>query len=499
MTAAVAAVFTAAAVPWSLRSRRSALAGGAQAPSPPPAVEPDVAATDPAVANPQQSASTTVDLAVAGEPGEQIDVQVREPLRRVSEMAGAQGAGSLGRSQFRLAEMHRLRGCHADALQAMIDAESHALRSGAPGAFAAFARVNAVDDLLRLGRWDEAERQLAECAQLDLGSTGGVLCAALSGRLHVLRGDLAEARRSLERAAAMLPRDGSFADFRPDVDVGWVMLELAEGHPSDALDRVAAALVAIRDADAEEAFYTPSLHVLGMQALAALAENAHVRGAGDELPVLRRRAEALLQALDDLLLRGVGRNPPEARANRTLAEAEFLRCVGEPHPAGWTATTRRWEDLAEPYPAAYARLRESEARWLSGAPRARIESLLREAHATAKALRAAPLAADIEELARQARVDLDVALAEASSAPAISADLVPDVHDFGLTAREVDVLALLAEGLTNREIGERLFISTKTAAVHLSHIFEKLGVSDRVQAASVAHRSGVIDSKREAR
>ena len=58
----------------------------------------------------------------------------------------------------------------------------------------------------------------------------------------------------------------------------------------------------------------------------------------------------------------------------------------------------------------------------------------------------------------------------------------------GLTEREAAVLTLLAEGRTNRQIGQELFITTKTASAHVSHILLKLGVRNRVEAAAAAHR-----------
>jgi DNA-binding NarL/FixJ family response regulator len=65
------------------------------------------------------------------------------------------------------------------------------------------------------------------------------------------------------------------------------------------------------------------------------------------------------------------------------------------------------------------------------------------------------------------------------------------VASLGLTRREAEVLALLAEGRTNRQIGQALFITEKTASLHVSHILAKLGVAGRGEAAAVAHRLGL--------
>jgi DNA-binding NarL/FixJ family response regulator len=95
-------------------------------------------------------------------------------------------------------------------------------------------------------------------------------------------------------------------------------------------------------------------------------------------------------------------------------------------------------------------------------------------------MEARPLAEAAAALARRARIRL----AE-EQAPA------PEPMPLGLTPREHEVLLLLAEGHTNREIGERLYMSEKTASVHVSRILAKLEVGGRVEAAAVAHRLGL--------
>jgi DNA-binding CsgD family transcriptional regulator len=99
---------------------------------------------------------------------------------------------------------------------------------------------------------------------------------------------------------------------------------------------------------------------------------------------------------------------------------------------------------------------------------------------------ARPLLDDVRALARRARLSLE----SASSEPTAVADPVP----FGLTDREREVLTLVAAGRSNGQIAAALFISPKTASVHVSNILAKLGVSGRVEAAAVAHRLGLLDA-----
>ena len=121
--------------------------------------------------------------------------------------------------------------------------------------------------------------------------------------------------------------------------------------------------------------------------------------------------------------------------------------------------------------------------------------LLRRGHATAVELGAAPLRAELERLARLGRVELTAGAAAGGQAPDRPADATAPAAALGLTARELEVLALVAEGRSNRQVGEALFISAKTASVHVSNILAKLGVASRVEAAAVAHRLGLLDQR----
>jgi len=91
---------------------------------------------------------------------------------------------------------------------------------------------------------------------------------------------------------------------------------------------------------------------------------------------------------------------------------------------------------------------------------------------------------ELDGLARRGRLDL--AAQEVQDAPTVEPD------PFGLTPREREVLELLSEGRTNRQIAEHLFISESTAGVHVSNILGKLGVANRGEAAATAHRLRLI-------
>jgi DNA-binding NarL/FixJ family response regulator len=175
-----------------------------------------------------------------------------------------------------------------------------------------------------------------------------------------------------------------------------------------------------------------------------------------------------------------------------LARAELTRlrhALGEspPDPAAWEAPAAAFAALSYPWPAAYAGFRAAEAHVQAG-DRSAAQEALQAARAAAAGMGAVPLLAEIDALARRAR--LAATAHEADPAP-----LEPSPADrLGLTPRELEVLLLVAAGRTNREIGGELFMSEKTASVHVSRILAKLGVGGRVEAAAVAHRLGLTEA-----
>ena len=397
-------------------------------------------------------------LAFLGEP-DAGEAHLREAL------ALSASGEETARAHLHLGELMRVRGDHARALEAMVDGEREAARLGLRGSFGHFMYVNGADDLFRLGRWDEAAARLEEAARMELSRTARALRRATAGQLHVARGELEAARRELEFTDDELP-----AEFLAPIAAARAALALADGDPAAAAGHVAGALGGV-----EDPFYTSPLYSLGVRAEAELAEHERARRRTPD----PSRARALLQALDALAEPSISL---DAQAHRTLARAEFSRIEGRPSAELWSEAAAAFDALAEPYPAAVARFHAAEATLIARGEREPAARSLAAARAVAVGLGATPLREAVDALARRARLDLE----ELPTAP----DPVAD-DGVGLTEREAEVLRLLAEGLTNREIGGRLFISVKTVGAHVAHIYAKLGVHSRVEAAGRAQQLGL--------
>jgi DNA-binding CsgD family transcriptional regulator len=174
---------------------------------------------------------------------------------------------------------------------------------------------------------------------------------------------------------------------------------------------------------------------------------------------------------------------PEGQAWLARAEAEWSRLEGPDDPDRWRTALRLF-GYGYPYEEARCRWRLAEA--LLGADRREEAAAeVSAAYRTAARLGAGPLREALEALARRGRLDAGL--------PARVQQVVTS-----LTAREREVLALLARGRTNRQIGRTLFISEKTASAHVSNILAKLGASGRTEAVAIAHRRGLLPVAEEA-
>ena len=178
---------------------------------------------------------------------------------------------------------------------------------------------------------------------------------------------------------------------------------------------------------------------------------------------------------------------PVEVAWRSMGLAELARARGRDDASLWMKAAGDWDQVARPYPAALARWRAAEA-YAEADDRAAAGEPARAALETANRLGARWLSESVSSLVERARLQLANGAGPAPSASPGSAASESEPDPFGLTPRERQVLSLIAEGATNRQIGAALYMAEKTASVHVSRILTKLGVRSRTQAAAVAHR-----------
>ncbi|KOX16050.1 LuxR family transcriptional regulator [Saccharothrix sp. NRRL B-16348] len=172
----------------------------------------------------------------------------------------------------------------------------------------------------------------------------------------------------------------------------------------------------------------------------------------------------------------VAADDPVGAAHRASFDAE----IAEGDPRLWAAAVAAWRGRSQPYELAQALFGAAESA-LSTGDRTAAEASVREAAALADDLGAGHLRHEIDLLAARGRIDLTP-----------EPPPPPSAAPFDLTARELDVLRLLADGLTNSQIATTLFISASTAGVHVSRILTKLGAGRRTEAAAIAHRAGLF-------
>jgi DNA-binding CsgD family transcriptional regulator/tetratricopeptide (TPR) repeat protein len=426
-----------------------------------------------------------VDLAFLGE----LDAGVEQigEARRIAETVGK--VDEVARTFATLSGLLETFGELEAATAVALEGAELAARQGLGRWHSPFLTATAARALFALGRWDDADRLLQRAADgvsPELAATRVYIHTAYS-RLDLARGRTGSAAQHLALAREAYALTVTQPWFATPLFTATAELAIADG-------RLAAADAAVADglavAGVDVNFGAP-LYALGLRAAADRAELAHAERRDDEVLDARRVGGALAGELRTRLSPGGADAPvpPRTDAYAVLGEAELARLEGHSDPYQWAAAGKSWERLGQPYPAAYARWREAEALLLSGVVRDQVESSLRAAHATASELGAAPLRAEIEALARRGRLTLGP---DPSTVPPSAPSPPTPLDRLGLTAREQEVLALVALGRTNRQIAETLFISPKTATVHVSNILGKLGVRSRVEAATIAHRIGTV-------
>jgi DNA-binding CsgD family transcriptional regulator len=358
------------------------------------------------------------------------------------------------------------------------------------------------DILLRLGRWDEADRATAEGLALDQRRRGTPYLAVVRSRLVARRGNVRDALDRLDTIDA--------DRLEPDLAVAHA-IAVAEasvlgGRPEAALDAVDRGMAAATESG--DRIWSAPLVGLGFRAAAERADTLRTNHDESALAALLERVAPLRARIAEL--RG-GAMAPSGLAWLAAAEADAARLDHRSDPASWAAAVAAWQTAGDPYELAWVRYRLAESELRRSGVKADVATDLTAAWATAGRLGAATLIAATRLLARRARIPLsEEPLADegdvqagrpADGAPSIDAasgagvvvPIRPVAPTHTLSAREIEVLRLVAAGRSNGEIGEQLFISRKTAGVHVTHILDKLGVSNRVEAAMAAARLGILD------
>jgi DNA-binding CsgD family transcriptional regulator/tetratricopeptide (TPR) repeat protein len=334
-----------------------------------------------------------------------------------------------------------------------------------------FLKANLAETLWNAGRIEEASRIVTDALSHHPRGIMAVPVLIQAGRVALIHGELEESWERLQQARVIIEAENA-----PDAWRRWLLeseaeLELWAGRQLAAYELVVDGLDLVRGTDEEP--LAGNLVALGLRALATEAEAHRDAPSRKRITALRGRLESAR--------RHIGSGQLDDAAVRAWQRAEGTRIDLASDPVAWAAVATEWESLGRPFPRAYARWREAEARLDARVDAVAIDAL-RDAHTTASELGATRLVQECEQLASWHRIDLVSAPAEVEEGA---------LDKYRLTPREVEVLAGLSAGRTNQEIADELFISVKTASVHVSNILRKLDVGGRQEAARVAHRLGV--------
>lgn len=362
-------------------------------------------------------------------------------------------------------------GRYDEAITAALDGVADGLLTGVDHSFGGYMDSLAAEGLIRLGRWAEADTVLARHVEPEALAVGAIRLGRVRAILAARRGDSDGARHALAQAEAQ-PFDPFHRAFF-DSASSEVHLVLRDW------DRARAAAESGWDRTPRAARLWRARFAMHL-ANATVEQVLHAQAAREEVDVdaavavLEERiavAEADTSATD---------RRSDAAAHLAHARAAVTRLT-KPDPDAWSDAAREWKRLADPWQLAMVRLHEADAAASTG-DAARASDALRDAQSIASELGAPPLLDDIAAVARRTRIDVE--------APIPVALDVPSIDRLGLTPREAEVLSQVAAGHTNRQIGDALYISEKTASVHVSNILRKLGVTSRVDAAAIAQRLG---------
>jgi ATP/maltotriose-dependent transcriptional regulator MalT len=351
-----------------------------------------------------------------------------------------------------------LLGRYAEAVELARSGIAQAAEIGMARNTGAMLAGNAAEPLISLGQWAEAGRLIKDAIDLDPPPRHMWHLLTLYALLKLLKGDLESARELLGEVRAQQAGraiDSQYAVPRAHVEA---QLAVAEGDLEAGWNYVVAAL----ERTASAGYDLPVL-TTGALIISRLARGGR--------PIPDGGVATIQSAVDRIGDWG------SAHVWRAVIEAELTGGEGDSVDHWRTAVLTVDEAEGPVHLRPYTRFRLAES-LVSAADRSAATEALRDAAELASRLDAGLLHQWIVDLARRAGIRL---LDQVSSSGMV-----------GLTSRELEVLRLVAAGFSNREIGSELFISAKTASVHVSNILAKLGASSRFEAAAIAHRDGLL-------
>ena len=389
--------------------------------------------------------------------------------------------------QAAINESHVLEGLgeHLLAAEVARSGLAEAARYGLSRTSGAILAVNVAEPLISAGNWADADEVIA--GAIAAPSTGPHRSSlwVIAGSLALARGDLPGAADALGRASDLLAGQR----FRSQSHLPHLQLQIelaaARDQPGQAL-AIAQDTLAVHDLLPNPRYAWPLLRaaagvaadVLTRPPAARIVEDAEL--AAGVLATARQVGAKLevsgpVQAALQLTFRAeVG------RADAASADVSVADGASADTGTLWWAAVAAWDQLGEPLPLGYALYRAAEAALPGSAGRGAAVTPLARAAGIARELGAGRLLAEVAELARRARITLP-------GEPAVTEPASP-----GLTARETEVLRLVATGASNAAIAAELFISAKTVSVHVSSVMAKLGAGSRGEAVAIAHRRGLL-------
>jgi DNA-binding CsgD family transcriptional regulator len=356
---------------------------------------------------------------------------------------------------------------HEDAVRLSLEGAEIAHERGLDHSAGAFLRLNAAESLWALGRWDDIDEQLPEIESTLRTGVDEWRAAERRSLMAAGRGRFDEARAAAERVQRILENRGDDRE-RLAIDRLYVAIAAWEGDAATAVER---ALTAAQRPVTDTKMCVDVAVMLVVDGL-SVAGPEHV-------DIARTLADEFDSWITDE--RWGGGRPGDLAALHAQVAAECSRAEGRGEGAEWTAVADLWAALGMRPREAYAWWRASEA-FVGAGDREAASASAARAYQLASASGWAWVRDNVAVLARRARLSIEL--------PDVS--VVTPAERLGLTAREIEVLGLVAEGRTNRQIADTLFISTKTASVHVSNILGKLSVANRGEAAAAARRLALV-------